>query len=566
MNELTYLLPMLIAIPAFGAIMAAVIPRAEIAKLWALTIAAITAVVAVGVGFRLTGTPYNAPPSATSWLTLSSLHFSLSLGIDYISLFLILLTVLLVPLAICASFDSISDRPRQYYAWMLALMTCMIGVFLARDILLFYAFFELTLVPSLFLIGIWGGQERRYAASKFFLYTFAGSVFTLAAIVYLGAKAGSFDLATVVSFAQHHLDARHQFWIALGLFAAFMVKSAMFPLHTWLPITYTEAPTPGTVILAGVMPKLGTYGILRLVIPIGLVARPEDSCLRTLIAVVGILSIIGILYGAMIAWVQRDMKRLLAYSSFSHLGFCVLGLMAMNEIGLQGSVLYMVNHGISTGALFLCVGMIFDRYRSTDQYDFSGLAKVMPKLAFFIVLFAMSSIGLPGLNGFASEFLTILGAFTSNRLIDPTRADAHLGIVFGIFAALGVILSAVYILHMVGQILFGPLKTPAAETAPVAKPAKRLSIDLNGRELAILTPLAVLVVLLGVLPNLILGQILQPVQAILRPALVDKNAMTEAAATAKPEMISPVVSAPVLSAPVLSAPVVSAPVLSAAVK
>jgi NADH-quinone oxidoreductase subunit M len=541
MNDLTYLLPMLIALPAFGAIMAAVIPRAELAKIWALTIAAITAVLAIGVGIRMPNVAYVATPSATSWVTLAPIHFSLSLGIDYISLFIVLLTVLLVPLAICASFDSITDRPRQYYAWMLALMACMIGVFIARDLLLFYAFFELTLVPSLFLIGIWGGQERRYAASKFFLYTFAGSIFTLAAVVYLGAKAGSFDMATVVTFAQHHFTARQQFWVALGLFAAFVVKSAVFPLHTWLPVAYTEAPTPGTVLMAGIMAKLGIYGILRLVIPIALVGgHSDDSSLHTLIAVIGILSVIGILYGAMIAWVQRDMKRLLAYSSFSHLGFCVLGLMAMNEIGLQGSVLYMINHGISTGALFLCVGMIFDRYRSTDQYDFSGLSKVMPKLAFFLVLFAMSSVGLPGLNGFASEFLTILGAFTSDHLVTPTVADAHLGPRFGIFAALGVILSAIYILQMVGQVLFGPLKTPkVAESAP-ARGTKKLSTDLNGRELAILAPLAILVVLLGVMPTqLILDPILTPVQAILKPTQLDKSSITGDVEAARPKVVSP---------------------------
>ncbi len=480
---------------------------------------------AIGVGLNYSSNgEYVRPPAADSWMSLSAIHFSLSLGVDSISLFLVLLTVLLVPLAICASFDSITEKPRQYYAWILMLMACMIGVFIARDLLLFYAFFELTLVPSFFLIGIWGGPERRYAAAKFFLYTFAGSVFTLAAIVYLGAKAGSFDMMTVVTYAQHHFSAREQFWVALGLFGAFVVKSAVFPLHTWLPITYTEAPTPGTVLLAGVMPKLGTYGILRLVIPIGLVARPDDTSLRNLIAVVGVLSVIGILYGAMIAWVQRDMKRLLAYSSFSHLGFCVLGLMAMNAIGLQGSILYMINHGISTGAMFLCVGMIYDRYKTTDQYDLSGLARIMPKLAFFVVLFAMSSIGLPLLNGFVSEFLTILGAFTSSM---------HLGVRFGILAALGVILSAIYMLHMVGQILFGPLKTPTVD--PSTTPAvKKLSVDLNAREVAILAPLAILVVLLGVMPTqLILNPILSPVEKILH--LSDEKIVLTAAVPGEAE-------------------------------
>jgi NADH-quinone oxidoreductase subunit M len=532
---MSYLLPLLLVVPIFGAILAAVIPRAETAKIWALTIAAITAALALGMAFNYDYTqPYVLDSPISNWLTLTQIHFSISLGLDSISLFLVLLTVLLVPLAICASFDSITEKPRQYYAWMLMLLACMIGVFIARDLLLFYAFFELTLVPSFFLIGIWGGNDRRAAAAKFFLYTFSGSVFTLAAIVYLGAKAGSFDIATVVYYAQHHFTAQQQFWVALGLFGAFVVKSAVFPLHTWLPIAYAEAPTPGTVLLAGVMPKLGTYGILRLVIPIGLIAHPGDDHLGTLTAVIGILSIIGILYGGLIAWVQRDMKRVLAYSSFSHLGFCVLGLMALNTIGLQGSLLYMINHGISTGALFLCVGMIYDRFKTTDQYDMSGLAKIMPKLAFFLVLFALSSIGLPGLNGFVSEFLTINGAFTSRQGTVPYIPESHvnvidraanfvqahfghlapgqLGPMFGGLAALGVIISAIYMLHMVGQVLFGPLKTPIVEGPNGVKK----TTDLTHREIAILAPLAILVVVLGVLPTqLILRQTEGPVNKLL---------------------------------------------------
>lgn len=534
---MAYMLPLLLVVPIFGAILAAVIPRAETARIWALTISAITAVLALGVAFNYDHSkPYLLDSPISSWLTLQQIHFSVSLGIDAISLFLVLLTVLLVPLAICASFDSITEKPRQYYAWMLMLLACMIGVFIARDLLLFYAFFELTLVPSFFLIGVWGGPDRRAAAAKFFLYTFTGSVFTLAAVVYLGAKSGTFDIAAVVAYAQHNFSASEQFWVALGLFGAFVVKSAVFPLHTWLPIAYAEAPTPGTVLLAGVLPKLGTYGILRLVIPIGLLNRPGDPHLSTLIAVIGMLSVIGILYGGMIAWVQRDMKRVLAYSSFSHLGFCVLGLMAMNEMGVQGSILYMINHGISIAALFLCVGMIYDRFKTTDQYDLSGLARLMPRLAFFVMLFALSSIGLPGLNGFVSEFLTINGAFTSRQTDAPYVAESHpdilhraanfqdqvhltsghLGPRFGALAALGVIISAIYMLQMVGQILFGPVKTPAI--TQTATSGKKMPVDLNGRELAILAPLAILVVLLGVMPTqLILNPILAPVQAILRP-------------------------------------------------
>jgi NADH-quinone oxidoreductase subunit M len=556
---MNYLLPLILAVPVFGAIVAAVIPRADTAKFWALTIAAITGALVLGLtGPYLFGPGYiMSTPAPGSWLSVGPIHFTFRLGVDAVSLFLMLMTVLLMVLAITASFDSITDKPRQYYAWMLLLLACMLGVFVARDLLLFYAFFELTLVPSFFLIGVWGGPERRYAAAKFFLFTFSASVFTLAAIVWLGAKAGTFELDKVVYFAQHHLTGTEQLWIAIGLFCAFVVKSAVFPLHTWLPIAYTEAPTPGTVILAGVMPKLGTYGILRLVIPIGLVTAQHTGlggAFTTLVWIIGVLSVIGILYGALIAWVQRDMKRLLAYSSFSHLGFCVLGLMALNSEGVEGSVLYMVNHGISTGALFLCVGMIYDRYRSRDQYEYSGLCKTMPKLAFFFILFAFSSIGLPGLNGFVSEFLTILGAFISTpSLVPATNGLSHglplsiqaLGPWFGALAALGMILAAIYMLQLVQQLFFGPVKTPDPQhstdpqrsTEPsgsaagfsatdVAPAVKKLSIDLTHREIAILTPLAVLVVVLGFFPGLILQQIRGPVDGLLRPTVDMAQPMT----------------------------------------
>ena len=326
-------------------------------------------------------------------------------------------------------------------------------------------------------------------------------------------------MATVTRMAQSDLSlSTHpaHFWIAMGLLSAFAVKSALFPVHTWLPIAYAEAPTPGTVVLAGVMPKLGTYGILRLVIPMGLITSESTpagpTLLHGLVAAVGGLAVAGILYGALIAWVQRDMKRLLAYSSFSHLGVVLIGLMSLTETGLQGAVLYMVNHGISTGALFLCVGMLYDRFKTTDLYDMAGLAKTMPKLAFFFVLFAFSSIGLPGLNGFVSEWLTMLGAFTSKSL----------GMSFGIVAAVGVILSAIYMLHLVRQIIWGPLKMPLAVPTPTGR---RLTKDLDARELAILSPLAVLVVLLGFFPtSLFLQYTATPVHNLLTPVAVSKTA------------------------------------------
>jgi NADH-quinone oxidoreductase subunit M len=541
---MNYLLPLLVVLPIAGAIVAAVLPRASTAKGWALGVAIATAVLAVLVGLRV---PYTGAgglvlePSAT-WTDLGPVR--LRLGIDGISLFLVLLTAVMVPLAIASTTGGATpgkDRPRQFYAWMLALLGFMLGVFLARDLLLFYAFFELTLVPSFFLIGVWGGPERREAAGKFFLYTFAASVFTLAAIIYVGAKAGSFAMADAVHYAQHNLSRPEQMMVAIGLLSAFVVKAAVFPLHTWLPLAYTEAPTPVTVILASVMPKLGTYGLLRLALPMGLVyngyvdpahassAHPQllPTGLATpfpaLSIIVGVGCVAGILYGALIAWVQRDMKRLLAYSSFSHLGLCVLGLMAVNQVGAQGSLLYMVNHGLSTGALFLMVGMIFDRFGTHDRDALGGLAKSMPKLAFFLVLFAMSSIGLPGLNGFASEFLTLQGTFGVSSPAGTIPGTSQLGPWFGAVAALGMILSAVYMLAMVNGLLFGPAKTPSGKGG---------ARDLNGREIAILAPLAVLVVVLGVVPTSLLRRAEGPIQNILMPTPVtDSNPMVAAPPT-----------------------------------
>jgi NADH-quinone oxidoreductase subunit M len=537
-HVLDQLLWVILVIPVIGAIVAAVLPRAEDAKLWSLFVSLIMA--AIGI-YILVTFPYSYDslhplprfaPDDGSWLTLGGIGFSFSLGMDSISLWLVELTILLMPLAIAASFDSIKDRPRQYYAWMLALMTAMLGVFVARDLLLFYIFFELTLIPMFFIIGIWGGPERRYAAAKFFLFTFAGSVFTLAAVVYLGTKAGTFDIDIVTAFAQQHLSDTERFWIALGFLAGFSVKVPLFPVHTWLPLAHTEAPTAGSVILAGVLLKLGTYGILRLIIPIGLVVR-DDFLFHNLIAFIGVLCLIGIIYGALVAWVQQDIKKLVAYSSVSHLGFCVLGLMALNDIGMQGSVLYMVNHGLSTGALFLCVGMIYDRYHTRDINELSGLARIMPRLAFFFVLFSLSSIGLPGLNGFASEFLTILGAFTSH----------YLGIGFASIAALGVILGAIYMLHMVARVIWGPLKVPGGHGDSHASheshghDANRAT-DINGREMAILIPLAIAVIFVGVLPNTLMRPMLDPIQRLRQPITLTTPSQTAAATGSGPAVVA----------------------------
>ena len=499
---------LLILIPAIGAIACALLPRrGTIAGWFSLAVSVLTSLVGVCLAAQF----WNAGgENELQWgfsrgnpFYMESIGFGLKLGADAISIWLVLLTVLLQPLAILASFQSIKERPKDYYAWMLALLAAMNGVFIARDLLLFYIFFELTLIPMFFIIGIWGGPQRRYAAGKFFLFTFSGSVFTLAGIIFIGVVSPhGFDLNSAVQFAQHapHFE-NARWWLLLAFLAGFAVKVPLFPVHTWLPLAHTEAPTAGSVILAGVLLKLGTYGLLKLAVPI---ASPD--AVRSFAPFVAALCVVGVIYGALVAWVQQDIKKLVAYSSVSHLGFCVLGLFALNVIGVQGSVLYMINHGLSTGALFLCVGMIYDRFHTRDINQLSGLARQMPIWAFFMILFTLSSIGLPGLNGFVSEFLTVLGAFTSK----------HLGIAYGSLAALGIILGAIYMLHMAARVVWGPLKTPHDGEHHATGEEGELPRDLNAREIACLVPIALCVVILGFYPNLILNSIEKPAQAIVQ--------------------------------------------------
>jgi len=406
-------------------------------------------------------------------------------GLDAISAPLVALTGLLVPLSVACGFASIRHRVREYYAWMLALTTGMIGVFAARDLLLFYVFFEFTLVPLYFLIGIWGGPERRFAANKFFLYTFTGSVITFAGIVYLairGSAGGLIDF-DLVRLSSLDLSFREQLWLFVAFFCGFAIKVPFWPLHTWLPLAHTEAPTAGSVLLAGVLLKLGTYGFLRFSLPM----VPAGSAYWA--TTMGALAVAGIIYGALLSWVQRDVKKLVAYSSVSHLGFCMLGMFSFEPVGLSGSVLYMVNHGLSTGALFLVVGMLYERYHTRDIDALGGLARQMPVLTFFFVLFVLASIGLPGLNGFVSEFTVLLAAYNSPVL----------GPAFGVLGATGILLGAIYMLYVAGAVLFGPLREPPGTPDLSAG----LTRDLTPREVAILAPLAAACVLLGVAPRIV---------------------------------------------------------------
>ncbi len=431
---------------------------------------------------------------------LGRLKISYHVGVDGISLALLLLTSLLSPIAIAASFSGIRARLREYYALLLILQTAMSGVFCSLDLLLFYVFFEFTLIPLYFIIGIWGGPLRQKAAMKFFVYTLSGSVLTFTGIVYLvyylhsRQPAGSvitFDLPQLYQLAHEcGIPASLQWWLFVAFAAGFAVKVPLFPLHTWLPLAHTEAPTAGSVILAGILLKLGTYGFLRLSIPL------LSEAARQLAPTMAVLAIMGILYGALTAWVQTDVKKLVAYSSVSHLGFCILGMFSLKMAGLSGSVLYMVNHGLSTGALFLMVGMIYERYHTRQIDAIGGLARPMPWLAFFLIFFTLSSIGLPGLNGFVGEFLVLFGTALS-----PTTYDGfpvgQLGFSYAAVAAIGIILGAVYMLWMCQRVLFGPLKEPPRTPDLSATRSK----DLNRREIAILVPIAMACLWIGLVPR-----------------------------------------------------------------
>lgn len=412
------------------------------------------------------------------------------LGVDGISLGLVALTTLLFPLSLAAS-DSITHRRKAFVMAMLVLETGLIGTFLALDLVLFFVFFEVILVPMYLIIGIWGGERRVYAAVKFFIYTAFGSALLLAAIIALAVMHASQSLDGALSFdylalLNLQISPTAQMWL-FGAFAlAFAIKVPLFPFHTWLPDAHVEAPTAGSVLLAGVLLKLGTYGLLRF----NLTLFPEATV--SLVPVLAVLAVVGIIYGAVVAIVQPDLKKLVAYSSVSHLGFVVLGIFALTSAGLQGAVIQNVNHGLTTGALFLLVGMLYDRRHTKKIADFGGLASRVPLMAGFFLFMAFASIGLPGLNGFVGEFLVLVGSFPSLPA-------------FAVVAAFGVVLAAIYMLWAYQRVFTGPL-TGAAN---------RRLVDLSPKETAILAPLAVLVVLLGLYPGILLDRTAPSVEAIL---------------------------------------------------
>ena len=442
------------------------------------------------------------------WLTMLNITFSL--GMDSVSMLLVLLTTLMSLLAIVGAFSDIKTRRREFYAWMLLLEAAMIGVFISRDLILFYICFEVTLIPMFFLIAIYGGKNRGAASVKFFIYTFTGSLLALAGLLYVAWSYASahngqwnFSIEALTTYTAVNMTALEQGWILAALLAGFAVKIPVFPVHTWLPLAHTEAPTAGSVILAAILLKLGTYGVYRFVLPM----VPEGVV--NWAPIIGIFALIGILYAALICWVQTDVKRLVAYSSVSHLGFCVLGLIALNPMGLDGAVLYMINHGLSTGALFLLVGMMYERYHTRDMGSIGGLARIMPVWSFFMVFFVLASVGLPGLNGFVSEFLCLIGTYAAN--VDAAVYPGVLGPWYAVIAVLGIVLAAMYLLIMVGKVVFGPLRTPT----PHHDDSAGLPQDLNAREIGILVPLAALCVFIGVQPSLFTDAIAGSVESTL---------------------------------------------------
>jgi NADH-quinone oxidoreductase subunit M len=463
-------------LPMIAAVIIAFIPRNAAGTIKGLGLLAsiATFIVSLGIvaGFQEGVAGYQLV-EVKQWIPQWGIRYAL--GVDGISLWLVLLTTLLTPVVFLSSWNAIHKHPKEYVISFLIMEAAMIGVFLATDLILFYVMFELTLLPMYLVIGVWGGPNRIYAAIKFFLFTISGSLLMLFGIIYIGfahyhlTGAPSFDIADFYAVA---VSPRAQTLLFFAFSLAFAIKVPLFPLHTWLPDAHVEAPTGGSIILAGITLKMGTYGFLRFVLPY----FPETSMRFAPLLIA--LAVIGIIYGALVSWVQPDMKKLVAYSSVSHLGFCVLGIFAMNQAAIEGSILQMVNHGISTGALFLLVGVIYERRHTRMLADYGGIARTMPLYAALFVIAALSSVGLPGLNGFVGEFLILSGSFQSN----PRAA---------VIAATGVILAAIYLLWLVQRVFFGPITVEENRAIP----------DIAWNEIAAMVPLIILMVWIGLYPN-----------------------------------------------------------------
>jgi NADH-quinone oxidoreductase subunit M len=504
--ESHWALTLLLLVPMVGAVACFLGPEAR-----AKGVALVTTVVAFLLSLPLfwsfdTGTAAFQNHVSTAWIESWGIRYAV--GVDGISLLMVLLTTFIMPISVAGSFSYIKKRERAFYGMMLILMTGMIGTFVALDLFLFYVFWELMLIPMYFLIGIWGGERRIYSAVKFFLYTAAGSLLMLVAIVVLVFMHN--EAFGVPSFGYEDLlrleiPGTPQLWLFGAFGLAFAVKVPIFPLHTWLPDAHVEAPTAGSVILAGILLKMGIYGFLRFSVPLFPLAATDPTVLGAMLT----LGLVGILYAAWVAAVQPDAKKLIAYTSVAHLGFVVIGVFGFTVQGLEGGILQMVNHGISTGALFLLVGMLYERRHTRLISEFGGIARRMPFFAFTLVVVALSSIGLPGTNGFVGEFLILVGTFRTHPVLVAV-------------ATTGVIFAACYMLPMVQRVLFNPLD----------RDENKELTDLSPRERAILVPMLALILLIGVLPGPFLDRTSASVEALLER--VEARGRPVAAAVAVP--------------------------------
>jgi NADH-quinone oxidoreductase subunit M len=468
-----YILSLITFIPLAGVFILLVMPRNNaMLRGVALAVSLVTFIASIGLICEFKSVADYQYVENIPWIAAGSFQMNYHVGIDGISLWLVILTTFIMPIAILSTWTAVEEKVKEYMICLLLLQVGMLGAFISLDLFLFYIFWELMLIPMYFIIGIWGGKNRVYAAVKFFIYTMVGSLLMLIAIMYLYFKAGAGDF-DITRFYSIGLDPATQTWLFLAFALAFAIKVPMFPLHTWLPDAHTEAPTAGSVILAAVLLKMGTYGFVRFAMPL----FPDATARFT--PLIATLSVIGIVYASLVAMVQEDVKKLVAYSSVAHLGFVMIGVFALNQQGIAGGMLQMINHGISTGALFLIVGFIYERRHTRLISDFGGLSKQMPIFATIFMIVTFSSVGLPGTNGFVGEFLVLLGGFESKLRV------------WTIIASSGVILSAVYMLWMFQRVMFGELSNPKNQVLK----------DLNAREIVIMAPLIVMIFVMGIYPK-----------------------------------------------------------------
>jgi NADH-quinone oxidoreductase subunit M len=539
MSQMPYLLSILTFTPLIGAIVLLFVNKNSHFVLRSVTLAVsvVTFLMSLPLisGYNAAGTDVGGFQflEKMPWIAAGPFQMSYHVGIDGISLWLVILATFIMPIAILSTWTAVEEKVKEYMILLLLLEVGMIGAFISLDMFLFYIYWEVMLIPMYFMIGIFGGKNRIYAAVKFFIFTMVGSLLMLIALIVLYFKAGGGDFS-ILRFYDVHLDPVTQTWMFLAFALAFAIKVPMFPLHTWLPDAHTEAPTAGSVILAAVLLKMGTYGFVRFAMPL----FPDATARFT--PLICTLAVIGIVYASLVAMVQHDVKKLVAYSSVAHLGFVMIGVFALNQQGVAGGMLQMLNHGVSTGALFLIVGFIYERRHTRQISDFGGLAKQMPIFATIFMIVTFSSIGLPGTNGFVGEFLILLGTFQG-----PLR-------IYSIIATSGVILSAVYMLWMFQRVMFGELKNP-----------KNMVLkDLNMREMVIMAPLVALIFIMGVYPRPFIDSMTPSIDRMIQQTTGKKLMASALQAPMGQQVVLPAGHVPVPA--VEAAPAVAAPAAPAA--